>query len=54
MLVLFLAICVPIVVEYLWSGELSIIGFDINVKACKPFGKTLEQWVKSWVNSWFA
>ena len=49
----FLAICVPIVVDYLWSGELSIIGFDINVKPILFEGKTLEEWVKYWVNSWF-
>ena len=49
----FLAILVPIGVEYLWSGELSIFGFDIDVQPIKINGKTIEEWVKSWVNSWF-
>ena len=37
----------------LWSGELSIFGFDIDVQPIKINGKTIEEWVKSWVNSWF-
>ena len=49
----FLAIGIPIFVDYIWSGELCIFGFDINVEPWKPYGKTLEEWVKYWINSWF-
>ena len=49
----FLAIGVPILVDYLWSGELCIFGFDINVQPVLINGKTVEEWVKYWVNSWF-
>ena len=49
----FLAIAVPITVDYLWSGELCIFGFDINVEPIELQGKTAEEWVKYWVNSWF-
>ena len=49
----FLAIGVPIIVDYIWLGELCIFGFDINVESWKPFGKTPEGWVKYWINSWF-
>ena len=38
----FLAICVPIVVDYLWSGELSIIGFDIMLSQFCSKGKHLK------------
>ena len=49
----FLAILVPIGVEYLWSGDLNFFGFDVDVKPILINGKTIEEWVKYWVNSWF-
>ena len=50
----FLAIGVPITVDYLWSGELCIFGFDLDfVPAITIKGKTPEEWVKYWINSWF-
>ena len=49
-----LAIGVPITVDYLWSGELCIFGFDLDfVPAITIKGKTPEEWVKYWINSWF-
>jgi len=41
----------PVVAEYFWSGELCFFGFDINIPALKPYGKTPEEWVKYWINS---
>lgn len=29
------------------------LGKSINAEPWKPNGKTLEEWVKYWVNSWF-
>ena len=50
----FLAIGVPIIVDYLWLGELCILGFDLDfVPAIIIEGKTPEEWVKYWINSWF-
>ena len=50
----FLAIGIPITVDYLWSGELCIFGFDLDfVTAITIKGKTPEEWVKYWINSWF-
>ena len=46
-----LAIIVPIGADYLWSGELCIFGFDINVYPIIVFGKTAEEWVKYGINS---
>ena len=49
-----LAIGVPITVDYLWSGEFCIFGFDLDfVPAITIKGKTPEEWVKYWINSWF-
>ena len=49
----FLAIGVPIFVDYIWSGELCIFGFDLDfVPAITIKGKTPEEWVKYWINSW--
>ena len=47
-----LAIVVPTFVDYLWSGELCILGFEIK-RVSKPYiyGKTSEEWVKYWINS---
>lgn len=49
----FLDIAVPIFVDYIWSGELCIFGFDINVEPWKPYGKTPEELVKYWINFLF-
>ena len=49
----FLAIGIPILIEYLWSGELSIFGFGIDMEPLLINGKTIEEWVRVWVNSWF-
>ena len=48
----FLAVGVPITVDYFWSGELCILGFEIK-RVSKPYiyGKTSEEWVKYWINS---
>ena len=35
------------------SGELCIFGFDIDVEPWRPYGKTPQEWIKRWINSWF-
>lgn len=49
----FLSIGVPMTVDYFWSGEWNIFGFDIPVPKFEIEEKTLEEWVKDWVYSWF-
>lgn len=49
----FLAIGISILIEYLWSGELSIFGYGIDVEPLLINGKTIQEWVNVWVNSWF-
>ena len=42
----FLAIIVPIGIDYLWSGELCVFGLDINVSPIIIYDKTFEEWFK--------
>ena len=49
-----LSFTVPILVEYIWSGELNILGFDINLGwYININGKSLKDSTKSWINAWF-
>ena len=48
----FLAIVIPTAVNYIWYGELNIAGFTIDAEPLLVDGKTLEELVKEWINSW--
>lgn len=50
----FLAILVPVKVEFLWSGEINFFGYEIEREPLLLIdGKTPEVLLKEWISSWF-